>query len=155
MSQQLRPATAGDIDAILLFNQRLAQETEGKSLDDSVLRSGIAALLADPNKGIYYVVEIRGEVVGQLMITQEWSDWRNGWMWWIQSVYVRSDARQQGVFRQLYEHIQQEAREREDVVGIRLYVEKENAIAQQTYQRLGMALTDYLVMEQSTPSREG
>jgi GNAT superfamily N-acetyltransferase len=143
----LRQATPDDRAVIAEFNRRLALESEHKALDMAKLLPGVAAVLADPARGVYFVAEQGGEVVGQLLITTEWSDWRNGWFWWIQSVYVREEFRRQGVFRLLYEHVGQQARARGDVVGLRLYVERENHRAQTTYDRLGMGPTGYLVLE--------
>jgi ribosomal protein S18 acetylase RimI-like enzyme len=143
----LRRAVAADAAVIADYNTRLARETEGKALDPAVLAAGVAAALADPLRGRYFVAESGGEVVGQLMITTEWSDWRNGWIWWIQSVYVREDARRQGVFRALYEQAAAAARAEGNVVGLRLYVEEANAAAQRTYESLGMERTGYLVLE--------
>src|SRR5437016_3340882 len=137
MPLTLRRATAADAAVIVDFNQRLAAETEGRPLDPAVLSAGVAAVLADPVRGLYFLAEADGAVVGQLMVTTEWSDWRNGWIWWIQSVYVRGEARRQGVFRALYEHVHAQALANPAVVGLRLYVERENLAAQQTYERLG------------------
>jgi ribosomal protein S18 acetylase RimI-like enzyme len=142
-----RPATPADAAVLAEFNRLLAWESEHKALDGAVLAAGVAAVLADPARGRYFVAEDGGAVVGQLLITTEWSDWRNGWFWWIQSVYVREDYRRRGVFRALYDHVAGEARRRGDVVGLRLYVEKDNRRAQATYDRLGLAGTGYLVLE--------
>jgi GNAT superfamily N-acetyltransferase len=147
MNLIIRPARAGDAAVICEFNRLMARETEDKDLDPAVLRLGVQAMLADPNKGQYFVAEIDGEVVGQLGVTCEWSDWRNGHFWWIQSVYIAASARRRGVFRRLYEHVVRSARERGDVIGVRLYVEHENHTAQQTYRQLGMEMTHYHVME--------
>jgi GNAT superfamily N-acetyltransferase len=124
----------------------LAEESEGKILDRSVLTPGVKAGLADPHKALYFVAEEDGVIVGQTMITYEWSDWRNGWIWWIQSVYVRPEARRGGVFRSIFQHILQTAKQ-EGVIGIRLYVEKENHKAHETYLKLGMEWAGYQVME--------
>jgi GNAT superfamily N-acetyltransferase len=145
----LRPATPADADIIVEYNRRLAEETEGKQLDPPVLAAGVAAGLADPQKALYFLAEEEGAVLGQMMITREWSDWRNGWMWWIQSVYVRAEARRRGVFRTLYQHVAEVARSQPDVIGLRLYVEQENHAAQHTYTHLGMDRTGYLVFERS------
>jgi ribosomal protein S18 acetylase RimI-like enzyme len=110
-----------------------------------VLAAGVRAVLDDPARGVYFVAERAGEVVGQTMITTEWSDWRNGWLWWIQSVYVCADARRQGVFRALYEHVQEMARNDPTVIGLRLYVEENNRAAQETYRRMGMEPMGFLV----------
>jgi GNAT superfamily N-acetyltransferase len=147
MPIEVRRATPADAAVIVEYNRRLARETEGKELDAGVLTAGVAAALADPARALYFVAEDGSEVVGQLMVTTEWSDWRNGWMWWIQSVYVRADARRGGVFRGLYEHVLAAARRDPAVIGLRLYVERENHAAQQTYERLGMTRTEYLLFE--------
>ena len=147
MSLTIRRGQPGDAGAVIEFNRRLAEETEGKALDAAVLAAGVAAVLADPARGLYFLAESGGEVAGQLMLTFEWSDWRNGWVWWIQSVYVRADVRRRGVFRALYEHVERAARQDPGVVGLRLYAERENVAAQQTYLRMGMRWTSYQVLE--------
>ena len=147
MPLSLRRAGPGDAAVIVEFNFRLALESEGKTLDRAVLAAGVAAGLADERKALYFLAEEDGEALGQVMLTTEWSDWRNGWVWWVQSVYVRQDARRRGVFRALYEHVHAQAQAGPGVVGLRLYVEQDNAAAQQTYQRLGMERTGYLVLE--------
>ena len=148
MTWTVRQADAADAAVIVEFNCRLAEESEGKTLDDNLIRPGVAAALADPAKALYFVAEDAGKrVVGQMMITYEWSDWRNGWIWWIQSVYVRSEARRQGVFRALFDKVQQTARAKPDVIGLRLYVDNENVSAHQTYYRLGMKKSNYFVLE--------
>jgi GNAT superfamily N-acetyltransferase len=147
MPLTLRRAGPGDAAVVVEFNLLLAQESEGKALDRAVLAAGVAAGLADPHKALYFVAEEGGAVLGQVMLTTEWSDWRNGWVWWVQSVYVRQDARRRGVFRSLYQHVHDAARADPSVVGLRLYVERDNHAAQQTYQRLGMGPTSYLVFE--------
>jgi ribosomal protein S18 acetylase RimI-like enzyme len=144
----IRPATLSDADVIAEFNRRLALETEGKALDPAILAKGVHAMLADANKGRYFVAEIDGHVIGQLGVTLEWSDWRNGNLWWIQSVYVAFDARRHGVFRMLYQHVVEAARMDGNVVGIRLYVEHDNRAAQETYRKMGMVMTGYHVMEE-------
>ena len=147
MPLNIRRATAADVPTLVEFNRRLALETEHKTLDVAVLTDGVAAGLADPLKARYFVAEEDSQVVGQLMLTTEWSDWRNGWVWWIQSVYVHPDARRKGVFRALYEHINQAAVADPQVVAIRLYMERDNHVAQQTYLSLGMTLSPYVVLE--------
>lgn len=143
----IRPSTPADAPVIAGFNARLAQETEHLQLDPTRLRAGVDAVLADANKGTYWVAEAGGEVVGQLMITFEWSDWRNGSFWWIQSVYVRADWRLRGVFKALFKHVHQQAKSRNDVCGLRLYVERDNQRARQLYQRLGLRPTSYELYE--------
>jgi len=134
----VRSATAADIDVIVQFNAAMAVETEAKTLDPKVLRAGVAAVLAEARRGFYLIAEHAGEVAGCLMVTYEWSDWRNGDWWWLQSVYVRPEHRRGGVFRTLYAEVERLARARTDVVGVRLYVERDNVQAQRTYQSLGM-----------------
>lgn len=143
----IRIATAADIAIIAANNSAMAEETEGRRLDAETLRSGVSRLLSDSTRGVYYLAERDGNVVGQLLITREWSDWRDGWFWWIQSVYVTPDARRQGVYRALHEHVHAEARKRPDVCGIRLYVDQDNARAQQVYERLGMKRSGYRLYE--------
>jgi GNAT superfamily N-acetyltransferase len=147
MIVRVRKARSTDQSAIVDFNRRMAWETEQKKLDDDVLARGVAAVFDDPSKGFYLVAELDESVVGQLMITFEWSDWRNGFFWWIQSVYVREDARRLGIFRTLYREIEQLAKSAGDAIGIRLYVERDNRRARQTYESLGMAEAGYLLYE--------
>ncbi len=134
----IRRAELHDADTIQQFNKAIAWETEQKQLDDNVLSQGVRAVFHDPSKGFYTVAERDGELVGQAMITYEFSDWRNGWYWWMQSVYVREDARRSGVFRAIYEHLKRKATADPSVIGLRLYVERENERAQATYAALGM-----------------
>jgi GNAT superfamily N-acetyltransferase len=147
MPPTIRRAADADVPTLVEFNRRLALETEHKDLDVSVLTAGVVAGLADVDKARYFVAEDGGRVVGQLMLTREWSDWRNGWVWWIQSVYVHPDARRTGVFRALYEHVHEAAVADPEVVGIRLYMERDNHTAKQTYLSLGMEQTSYVVLE--------
>jgi GNAT superfamily N-acetyltransferase len=144
MTVTIRRAEPRDAAVVAEYNRRLALETEAKVLDPAVLARGVARILADSTRGLYYVAEANGEVVGQVMLTYEWSDWRDGWLWWYQSVYVREDARRLGVFRQLFDTVVRAARDAGDVVGLRLYVEKDNLRAQQTYQKMGMSDGGYL-----------
>ena len=136
-----------DAATIAKFNSAIARETEDKRLDADVVGPGVATLLADPSKGRYWVAESGGQIVGQLMVTYEWSDWRNGVFWWVQSVYVRADHRRQGIYRRLYQHVKQLAASH-DVCGFRLYVERDNAVAQQTYAAMGMHETVYKMFEE-------
>jgi len=144
---RVRPAARADAETITAFNCELARESEGLALDPAVVATGVQAVFDDPGRGVYYVAEIDGRPVGQVMTTQEWTDWRNGWFWWIQSVYVEPHSRRRGVFRALYRHVTSLARERGDVRGLRLYVVQTNARAIDTYVRLGMARTEYLFYE--------
>jgi GNAT superfamily N-acetyltransferase len=143
----IRQATLSDAPVIAEFNLRLAAETEQLRLDPAIVRAGVAAVLADSVKGIYFVAEVEGAVVGQLMITYEWSDWRNGNLWWIQSVYVEPEFRGQGVFHALFKHLENLARASQEVAGLRLYMHTENHRARRTYERLGMKHSDYEVFE--------
>jgi ribosomal protein S18 acetylase RimI-like enzyme len=145
----IRLAEIDDIDTLVEFNQQMAMETENKVLDESILKKGVSRLIEDQNKGFYLVAEKDDKVVGSLMVTTEWSDWRNGVFWWIQSVYIGPDFRRQGIYASLYNKVKQLAGEAENVCGYRLYVEKENTIAQQTYKSLGMAESHYLMFEES------
>jgi GNAT superfamily N-acetyltransferase len=147
MPLNIRPATTADAATIVEFNQRLASESEGKTLDSTVVGAGVATALADPNKARYFIADDSGRSVGMLMLTFEWSDWRNGWLWWIQSVYVRQEARQRGVFRTLYNHVYQLASADPEVIGLRLYMEENNHVAARTYRAVGMEPAGYVVFE--------
>jgi len=144
----IHSATVADLDRIAEFNAALARETEHKTLDARTVTDGVREALADPGRSLYFLAEMEGEVVGQTMVTFEWSDWRNGFFWWIQSVYVDSRFRRRGVFRALHEHVRREARGRPDVCGLRLYVHHDNHHAMKTYAQLGMSQTDYLLCEE-------
>lgn len=143
----VRRATMADLDALEEFNTGIALETEGRRLDPAVLRAGIARVLEDPSLGFYTVAEAGGAVVGCTLITFEWSDWRNGMIWWIQSVYVASHARGRGVFSAIHRQLDEESRSTPGVVGFRLYVEEENRRAQEVYRRRGLERTRYVVFE--------
>ena len=140
---RIRAARTDDCENLAAFNAAMAVETENKTLDPAVLRAGVARVLAEPARGFYLVAEIGGRIVGCLMVTFEWSDWRNGDWWWLQSVYVAPEHRRHGVFRALYAEVERRAAERADVVGIRLYVERDNVRAQHTYAALGMREEHY------------
>jgi GNAT superfamily N-acetyltransferase len=149
----IRTASASDVSAVAEFNRRLALESERSQLDSDVVTAGVTALVADPAKGTYFLAEHEGQVVGQLMITFEWSDWRNGNIWWIQSVYVQPEFRGQGVFRKLLDHLLQLARSRPEVVALRLYMHADNARARRAYEKAGLHRTHYEVFEMAlTPS---
>jgi len=144
----IRVAKQSDVGALVKFNQLMAWETEQKKLDEDILCKGVSALIADENKGFYLVAEQSDQVVGSLMVTTEWSDWRNGVFWWVQSVYISPDFRRQGIYAQLYAQVKVLAEQQQNVCGFRLYVEKENRIAQKTYESLGMYATHYLMYEE-------
>jgi len=143
----VRDATLGDLETIVAFNCRLAEESEGRSLDRSVLRRGVSRALEDRGRSRYFVAEHSGALVGQAMVTYEWSDWRDGVLWWFQSVYVRPEHRRRGVFRALFDYVAQSGRDDPDVRGLRLYVERNNTPAIKTYERMGMRPSGHLVYE--------
>ena len=147
----IRSATPADIDAIAQFNLAMALETENKHLDALVLHRGVTRMQASPELGFYLVACWNDVVVGCLGITFEWSDWRSGLFWWIQSVYVDPDHRGQGAFSGLFAETQRLAMATNEVIGIRLYAERENVRALRTYHRLGMHTTDYRLLEITLP----
>jgi GNAT superfamily N-acetyltransferase len=147
MTIVVRRAVVTDADCVCEFNRLLAHESEGKALDPTVLGAGVRAVLADSAKGLYFLATEGDGILGQMGLTYEWSDWRNGWFWWIQSVYVRPEARRRGVFRLLFEYTRRAALADPQVIGIRLYVEKENEVAHATYLKMGLDWTTYQVME--------
>ena len=143
---KIREASAPDIPALFENNQALAQETENIQLNNETLLSGVCNAL-EREDCHYFVAELNGQVVGQTMITYEWSDWRNGLMWWIQSVYVRTEHRKKGIFRSLFKHIEYLARKRPDVKALRLYVKENNSSGKNTYKTLGMRDSGYIIYE--------
>ena len=146
----IRLAKKEDTAALVDFNQAMALETEGKQLDELVLQSGVRAVLDGADKGFYAVAEnADGQIVGGLLVTFEWSDWRNSWFWWIQSVYILPEMRGKKIYSLLYNFVKETARERRDVCGFRLYVERENARAQAVYEKLGMEASHYLMYEET------
>ncbi len=142
----IRPATLDDLDLVVRWNILLADESEDITLSGEILRPGVRQVLADPQKGRYFIAMDGARPIGQTMVTYEWSDWRNGWIWWIQSVYVEADYRRRGVYRALHQHIADVA-QRSGVVGLRLYVEQNNAVARDVYQSCGLQPAGYLVYE--------
>lgn len=147
----VRQATGEDLDTLVRFSAAMALETEGRRLDESRLRQGTQAVLESPARGFYTVAELTDRsprlVVGQLLVTFEWSDWRNATFWWIQSVYVDSVWRRRGIYRQMHEGILLQARQQGDVCGVRLYVEGENAVAKTVYAKVGLNASSYHVFE--------
>lgn len=148
---RIRRATRRDAAALIAFNTAMARETEGKVLMPNVIGAGVRHLLRHPDSGFYLVAESGGKVIAGLMVTKEWSDWRNGEFWWIQSVYVRAEHRRHGVYRSLYRAVQALAAKKRGVCGFRLYVEQSNRRAQATYRASGMLRTHYLVYEHLKP----
>jgi ribosomal protein S18 acetylase RimI-like enzyme len=147
MDIRIREAAMADAPVIADFNMQLARESEGLELDPAAVRTGVVAMLGDRSKGVYYVAEADGAVAGQTMITYEWSDWRNGNIWWIQSVYVKPEFRRAGMVRALFNHLRTLAQVRKEVCSLRLYVHRDNTRACQSYERLGMTRTRYEVFE--------
>jgi ribosomal protein S18 acetylase RimI-like enzyme len=144
----LRLATPSDAQVLVEFNTAMALETEGKRLLPEVIGAGVRSLLDNSAAGFYVLGELEKQTAGALMITKEWSDWRNGSFWWIQSVYVRPEFRRQGVYKRLYGYVRELAAREPAVCGFRLYVERENRNAQATYSALGMQETRYQVFEE-------
>lgn len=145
---EIRYATLADADTIARFNQAMALETENKVLADEVINAGVGALMENPRDGFYVVAVVDGVLAASLMVTSEWSDWRNGFFWWIQSVYVEREYRRRGLYSAMYRFVKNEAAQRADVCGFRLYVEQENIGAQNTYEYLGMKRTAYVLYEE-------
>jgi GNAT superfamily N-acetyltransferase len=143
----VRLARHDDISLMVRWAEAMAQETEDKQLDTATVTRGIENAIDDARRAVYFMAEIDGEPVGTMMYTREWSDWRNAWWWWIQSVYVPPEHRRKGVYRSLFLHVQALARQQGDVYGLRLYVERENVQAQRTYERLGMHDAGYRMYE--------
>lgn len=149
----VRSATENDIDFLITANAAMALETEGLALDPTCLRAGVGAALGDRGRGTYVIAEVAGRAVGCLLITREWSDWRNGWVWWIQSVFVAPYTRGRGVYHELHSEVLRRAREAGDVVGLRLYVDRNNLRARSVYEREGMHASHYVMFEGLDPLR--
>lgn len=143
----IRFAKVEDADAIAGFQVAMALETEDRVLDAGVVAGAVRDVFADGMKGFYVVAEDAGEVVGSLMISYEWSDWRRGWWWWIQSVYIKPKARGRHIYSLMYEFVKQKAQDAGNVKGIRLYVETENEHAQRVYEKLGMSRSPYFMYD--------
>lgn len=148
---RIRRANASDASSFVAFNIAMAWETEQLQLDEAKIRAGVYGLFAQPHFGFYVAAEVDGQIAGGLMITYEWSDWRNQVFWWIQSVYVRPEFRGKGVYRALYEGVRTLAASDGQCCGFRLYVEKTNAAAQRVYAKLGMEESHYLMFEDHRP----
>ena len=143
---KVRKATPSDADSIIDFQLKMALETEGIKLVPGIVTKGVNGVFNDQSRGQYYVAEAGGRIIASLLITYEWSDWRNSTVWWFQSVYVVPEYRRQGIFRRMYGHIRQLAEE-QDIAGLRLYVETRNTSAQKTYHALGMSSGHYAFYE--------
>jgi len=143
----IQPATMADAAMIAAYNVALAKESEDLILDPAVVGQGVEAVLRDAAKGVYFGAYEGEKLVGQIMVTYEWSDWRNGNFWWLQSVYVHPDFRSRGVFKSLFAYALEQAQKTPDVCGFRLYVEEHNSRAQEAYHRLGFKYTNYQVLE--------
>lgn len=143
----VRAARPGDIDCLVEFNRAMARETEALELDAERLRRGVSEVFEDAHRGRYFIAEVDGRAAATLCLTYEWSDWRAGVFWWIQSVYVAPDARRKGLYRALYEHVLQAAQTAKNVCGIRLYVDADNTGAQAVYAKLGMQHARYHMYE--------
>ena len=150
MNQEIsiRLAQREDAHDLVEFNQAMALETEGKRLETNILTNGVKAVFYDEKKGFYVVAVEENKIIGGLMITFEWSDWRNSWFWWIQSVYILPEGRGKKIYSRLYDFVKEKARESGDVCGIRLYVEKENEHARKVYEKVGMKQSYYLMYEE-------
>ena len=144
----IRLADKKDAPALVEFNQAMALETEGKKLDAKTLKSGVEAVFADERKGFYVVAESENKIIGGLMVTFEWSDWRDNWFWWIQSVYILPAGRGKKIYSRLYDFVKEKARAGGGVCGFRLYVERENEHARRVYEKLGMEASYYLMYEE-------
>lgn len=147
-SVTVRPARPDDAETLVAFNRAMAEESEDKGLDTAVLRRGVDYLLTHPADGFYLMAERRGEIAGTLMVTYEWSDWRAGRFWWIQSVYVLPAHRRAGVYRAMHAHVRERAVADPEACGLRLYVERDNTGAMATYRSLGMDETHYRLYEE-------
>ena len=147
---RIRKADRKDREALATFQQHLASETESKTLDRDIVLKGVDGIFDSDRKGFYIVAEIEDAVVGSLLITYEWSDWRNAEFWWIQSVYVDAKLRRKGVYKAMYNHVHSISKSDPNICGIRLYVERDNHIAQMVYTDLGMSKSRYYLFEIDT-----
>lgn len=147
MDIKIRPGLLFDVSVIADFQYKMALETENFKLDPSTVEKGVGAVFDDPSKGKYWVAEVNGQVVGCLLTVPEWSDWRNGTVLWIHSVYVVPEFRKNGIYRKLYAHLKSMVEESKDLRGLRLYVDKTNQRAQKVYESLGMSGEHYHLYE--------
>lgn len=145
---KVRLASKDDANALVEFNQAMALETEGKTLDSSILQNGVEAVFKSTDRGFYVVADDDGKIAGGLMVTFEWSDWRNSWFWWIQSVYILPEFRGRKIYSSMYDFVKKLANENGNVCGFRLYVEHDNKNAQKVYEKLGMEISHYQMYEE-------
>jgi GNAT superfamily N-acetyltransferase len=145
---RVRAASTDDLQSLVQFNMAMAAETEQRRLHEPTITAGVSRVLSDADLGFYLVACVSEIVAGGLLVTREWSDWRNGTFWWIQSVYVLPEYREQGIFKALYSDVRKRAENTADVCGLRLYVENQNRGAQSVYQSMGMSPTPYQVFEE-------
>ena len=142
----IRKAVPSDAESIIDFQQKMAWETEKLTLVPEIITNGVNAVFKEPSRGQYYVADFEGKVIASLLITHEWSDWRNTNVWWFQSVFVLPEFRRTGIFRKMYAFIKEEA-EKQNIAGLRLYVETNNTRAQRTYEAMGMSSEHYTMYE--------
>ena len=147
MTTIIEKAREEHIDILIDFQQRLAFESEEVTLDAATIRSGMKAMFADPSKGVYYIAREENEIIGCHMITYEWSDWRNGMVWWLQSVYVKESHRKKGIFKKMYDNVIAIIKNDPNLIGLRLYVDKSNERAMKVYAAMGMDGSHYTVYE--------
>ncbi len=143
----IRQASPADVNSIVAFQLEMAQETENRVLNPAVVDKGVASVLHDSGRGQYFIAELNGQVVGSLLITYEWSDWRNAYFWWIQSVYIDPTSRRRGIYSAMHNHILCMARSDRSVCGVRLYVDQMNKAGKATYSSLGMRKSRYDLYE--------
>ena len=144
---QVRLSNEYDKTVIAEFQIKMANETEQLELDKDTVNKGVESVFRDPQKGKYYVATENEVIIASMLITYEWSDWRNNWVFWLQSVYVLPEKRGQGIFKQMYDFILQQINENSEVAGLRLYVDKTNSDASKVYAKLGMNGDHYQVFE--------
>lgn len=144
---RIRKAATGDVTTVVEFHAQLAQESESVALDKDLARRGVEDVLADPSKGVYWLAEVNGAVVGQVLLTTEWNDWRDGFFWWIQGAFVKKEWRGRGVFHALFDFVQEQAAEHRDVCGVRLCIEVQNIRAKRVCESLGLEATHHEVYE--------
>ncbi len=150
---EIRQARVGDTERIVQLQMKTARETENLALDESTVKKGVAGVFSNPNRGQYWIAEQHGDTLGVLLVIPEWSDWRNGTVLWIHSLYVLPEARRRGIFKKLYTSLKTRVEKSPDLVGLRLYVEKNNKSAQRVYEKLGMNKDHYELYEWLRPTK--